>query len=133
MTVPAPTAPARPAAPKPVARAFYEPLLHILDHDPAMYLSFGVYWWTLKRLLKRAGFKREYLGDADDPVCRLRMSGFVGTDPRDIMRLAAQHHRAKIEWGERYIGSSYYPDDTGDVYHLEDPDFGPVAHGMPAA
>lgn len=134
MTVPAPIAPpAARAKPKPVSRSFYEPLLHILDHDPAMYLSFGVYWWTLKRLLKRAGFEREYLGDADDPVCRQRMRSFMGEDPRDILRLAAHHHRAKIDWAEQYNGGSYYPDDTGDGYDLNDPDFGPFERGMPAA
>lgn len=136
MTMPAPTPTARPAAPpaaEPVARTFYEPLLHLLDHNPAIYLSFGVYWWTLKRLLRTADYHREYLGDSDDPVCRKRMQRYAGTDPRDILRLAAGHHRAKIEHGEMYDGGSYFPDDSGDTYALNDPDFGPAERGMPAA
>jgi hypothetical protein len=107
--------------------ANFEPLLHLLDQDPLAYLSFGVYWWSLKRLLRESGYERYYLGASDDPPVRVRINALVGRDPASLLAVAAHHHRTKCEWGERYDGGSTFPDESGDTYTLRDPDFGPAA------
>jgi hypothetical protein len=105
----------------------YEAILHILDHDPASYVAFGVYWYPLKRLMLDAGHKRWYLGTADDAPTRARIGSSIGRDPDLILRHAAHHFRAKCDAGERYLPGSTFPDDSDDTYLTHDPDFGPAA------
>ena len=45
-------------------------IIHMLQTDRLKYKRFGIYWWPIKAMLKRAGYTRaqlSMLGDFEDP------------------------------------------------------------------
>jgi len=105
----------------------FEAIAKLLDANPATYRAFGVYWWTLKRLMRESGMRRWYLGPTDDLPCRMRIRREIGTDPATLLAAAAHHYRTKALHGEAFDGGSRYPGDDDDPYELVDEDFGPAA------
>jgi len=89
-----------------------------LQSDPLAYRNFGVYWWWVKRELKRHGHTREqlrHLGDEHDPSC----DRFVTGSAADVTLLAFAEQFSNVTCNHRRA-HGWTPD--GDPYYVLDGD-----------
>lgn len=94
--------------------------LALLQQDPAIYRSFGYYWWPIKRLLKRY-YNRDnlyLLGDYEDKEAAEKLS----TMPEYQVLLAAlvTHQDNRLH----HMDSPYGHDLYGNPYTVVDQDAG---------
>lgn len=91
----------------------------ILQRDPLYYRNFGIWWWHIKRELKRNGVGRDELsnlGEYHDPTADDYYEG-MSTLELDNEAFAYQYAHTYA----KYNGSSTYTPD-GDVYLIHDQD-----------
>jgi len=103
-------------------------VVQLLQQDPASYKSYGMYWWPLKRWLRREVDEKTlplvhlpHPHDEPETVARLEA---LYPDEWSLFMAALHHAEQKTLWGERYQGHSYWP--AGEGYVLDDPDMGPA-------
>jgi hypothetical protein len=91
----------------------------ILQKDPKFYRNFGIWWWHVKRELKRNGFTRDqlyHLGDFDDPSVHHYYEG-LSTVERDHEAYSHQYDHTFHKYNVNMCGT---PD--GEVYLIHDQD-----------
>lgn len=92
----------------------YTELARWITQEPNRYRYFGVWWWSLKDVLRRDGFE---LGTNDNPAVRQRLS-VLAPDDAAVVRAALREMRRNL--GAYLDGSCQFPD--GEAYYLHDAD-----------
>ena len=108
----------------PVTRQQLGAVAQLLNQDPASYHAYGLFWWTIKALLRRemGGEARLwFLGPADEPRSR-EMVARIYPQEQQQFAAALEHYRRKVEIGEIYADHSYLPGRDMTPYTLYDPD-----------
>lgn len=87
----------------------------LLQSRPLAYRNFGVWWWHVKRELKRLGFTSDniaHLGDNEDAECVAHYYG--GMSPDELTREAFEYQASAAAvqdeepWGTAPDGELYY-------------------------
>ena len=92
----------------------------VLEQEPFYYRNFGVWWWYVKRELKRLGFTRDnlaHLGTFEDTACADHYYPGLSPDELDDEAFGYQHDAA-LRHRNNAIAST--PD--GELYQLLDED-----------
>ena len=94
-------------------------VVSLLQKDPFYYRNFGVWWWHVKRQLKRNGFDQpqlQHLGGFTDPSVE---PYYTGRSVRDLDREAFsyQHEHAFSDYNSP---NAMTPD--GEIYLVQDQD-----------
>lgn len=96
-------------------------VLHQLQGDPARYKLFGIWWWPVKQLLKRAGYDKNHLyllgSYQDETVAEL----VPRLDLQGTMREALEEYNFNAKFA-RSGGRVETPD--GEIVVLFDEDAG---------
>lgn len=90
----------------------------LLQSEPMYYRNFGVYWWYVKKQLKRHGHTRDelqHLGSYDDPTAAHHLVG-----SGDELTSAALRFQAHHTYHKRNSAHTFAPD--GDTYIVFDAD-----------
>ncbi len=92
----------------------------LLEHEPFYYRNFGVWWWHVKRELKRLGFTRDnlaHLGTFEDGDCVEHY--YAGLSPEDLDDEAFTY---QYDAALRHRDNSEASTPDGEVYRLLDED-----------
>lgn len=103
-------------------KTFAENTLQLLQQDPRRYVLFGVYWYLVKRVLKKF-YTRDnlhLLGDHIDQDVVQRMPAHA--DLQEALAAAVEEYRKNASFN---LGSNEVDDLVGGgTFHLVDPDAG---------
>ncbi len=84
--------------------------------DPLRYRDYGVWWWSLKTLMNKAGYN---LGDHQDTIVATE---YRYESPEETM-IAADEFRTEYIRTQFIYNNKFMVDaDTGEIYTLYDPD-----------
>jgi len=92
----------------------------VLQSVPLYYRNFGVWWWHVKRELKRLGFTRDnlaHLGDFEDGDCVAHYYG--GMSPAELTAEAFAYQASAAASND---SGSWATAPDGEIYHLVDED-----------
>lgn len=92
----------------------------VLQSRPLYYRNFGVWWWHVKRELKRLGFTRDnlaHLGDFEDTACVEHY--YAGLSPAE---LTAEAFAYQASAAQSQDGNPRATAPDGEVYLLLDED-----------
>lgn len=101
--------------PDPLAFVKWDKIADLAKRDPKNYLSYGAYWWSIKRLCREHGFD---LGSNDDTEAREACES-ANPDPLELWYACVDHSQAHTKYTFRN-GVCNLPD--GTPYTLHDPD-----------
>jgi hypothetical protein len=102
-------------------KTFADSTLQLLQQDPRRYLSFGVYWFFVKALMKRYHTRENLhlLGEYMDPDCMARMPEHATL--QEALEAAIEEYRQNASFN---LGREVVEDPTGGgVFTLHDEDF----------
>ncbi|MBT8428398.1 MAG: hypothetical protein KJN79_00655 [Gammaproteobacteria bacterium] len=91
----------------------------LLQKEPLYYRNFGIWWWHVKREVKRHGFDKDqlyHLGDFDDPSIEPYYEGKT-TAELDNLAYTYQYDHT---FHKRNVNQTPTPD--GEVYVIHDQD-----------
>jgi hypothetical protein len=91
----------------------------LLQKEPMYYRNFGIWWWHVKRELKRNGFDRDqlyHLGDFTDPSIEPYYEGMT----RAELDAAAYRYQYAHTFHKYNVNMTHTPD--GEVYLIHDQD-----------
>ncbi len=94
-------------------------MLQILQTNPIEYKNFGIYWWPVKRLLRKFHTQDELymLGSYIDPDATNRI-------PPTPWETLIKDALAEYRNNKTFTPGQSYVDPQGEVYHLHDQDAG---------
>ena len=95
-------------------------IVALLQREPLYYRNFGIFWWYIKRELKRLGFTQDnlpHLGDYEDPICKRYYKGIPVQDLEEhafVFQIDQARHKYNSD-------HSFIPMDN-EVYIIQDED-----------
>tara|TARA_R100000458_G_C8239583_1_gene219021 strand:- start:531 stop:848 length:318 start_codon:yes stop_codon:yes gene_type:complete len=95
-------------------------IVALLQREPMYYRNFGIFWWFIKRELKRLGFTKDnlpHLGDFEDPRCEQYYRGRSAKELEETA-LVFQVEHAQHKYNSDH---SFIPYDN-EVYIIKDED-----------